>query len=154
MCHFHFVCRESVETSRSNVSVNHMDIPAKFGIPNDDFRLIFGRTKIDYDPDKEGINRKNHRYSLESAVHLLERLLLKPIILPLCKQTPYAVTDAFEENGEVRHNHMSIDDCGYVVLMVTTMRPGETVRVISFRRAHENEREKFKELTGYIEHKR
>ena len=64
----------------------------------------------------------------------------------------YAVTDAFEENGEVRHNHMSIDDCGYVVLMVTTMRPGETVRVISFRRVYEEgERKKFRELTGYIE---
>lgn len=131
-----------------------MDIPAKLGIPNYEFRLVFGRTKIDYDPDKEDINRKKHGYSLESAVHLLERLLLEPITLPLCKQTPYAITDAFEENGEVRHNHMSIDDCGYVVLMVTTMRPGETVRVISFHRVYEeDEREKFRKLTGYVEPK-
>ena len=130
-----------------------MDIPAKLGIPNYEFRLAFGRTKIDYDPDKEGINRDNHGYSLESAVHLLERLSLEPIVLPPCKQTPYAIPDAFEERGEVRHNHMSIDDCGYVVLMVTTMRTDETVRVISFRRAHEKEREKFRELTGYVESK-
>lgn len=49
---------------------------------------------------------------------------------------------------------MSVDDCGDVALMVTTMRPDETVRVISFRRARENEREKFRELTGYVEPKR
>lgn len=135
------------------IKANLMDIPAKFGIPNYEFRLVFGRTKINYDPDKDDINRKKHGYSLESAVHLLERLLLEPITLPLCKQTPYAITDAIEENGEVRHNHMSIDDCGYVVLMVTTMRTGETIRVISFRRAHKEEREKFREHTGYVEPK-
>ncbi len=46
---------------------------------------------------------------------------------------------------------MSVDDSGKVVLMVTTMRPAETVRVISFRRASEDERKKFWELTGYTE---
>ena len=130
-----------------------MDIPAKLGIPNYEFRLAFGHTEIEYDPDKEVINRKKHGYSLESAVHFLKRLLLEPITLPLCKQTPYAITDAFEENGEVRHMHMSIADSGAIVLMVTTMRSGEIVRVISFRRAHKEEREKFRELTGYVEPK-
>jgi uncharacterized DUF497 family protein len=47
---------------------------------------------------------------------------------------------------------MSIDDNGKVVHMVTTMRPNETVRVISFRRASKEERQKFFELTGYAEH--
>jgi uncharacterized DUF497 family protein len=130
-----------------------MDISAKFGIPNYEFRLVFGHTKIDYDPDKEGINRNKHGYSLESAVHLLERLLLEPIVLPPSKQTPYAISDAFEEKDEVRHMLMSVDDCGDVVLMVTTMRPDEIVRVLSFRRAHEKERVNFRELTGYVEPK-
>ena len=59
------------------------------------------------------------------------------------------ISDAFKEKGEVRHMHMSVDDCGDVVLMVTTMRPDETVRVISFRRASEEERERFRQNTGY-----
>jgi hypothetical protein len=33
--------------------------------------------------------------------------------------------------------------------MVTTMRSDETVRVISFRRAHKGERQQFQKLTGY-----
>ena len=47
--------------------------------------------------------------------------------------------------------HMSVDDNGKVVFMVTTMRPNETVRVISFRRASDQERAKFQVLTGYVE---
>ena len=120
-----------------------MDIPQKLGIPNHEFRLVFGRTKIDYDPNKDDINRKKHGYSLESAVHLLERLLL-----PTGNSVPHAVSDSFIENDEVRHMHMSLDDGGNVVIMVTTMRPDETVRVISFRRASEEERAEFYELTN------
>ena len=44
-----------------------MDIPKKLGIKDTDFRGVFGRTKIDYDPDKEDFNRKKHGYSLQSA---------------------------------------------------------------------------------------
>lgn len=130
-----------------------MDIPAKLGMQNYEFRLALGHTKIEYDLDKDDINRKDKKYALESAAHILERLLLEKIVLPQCNQTPYAITDAFEEKGEVRHMHMSIDDCGGVVLMVTTMRPDETIRVISFRRADEKERENFRALTGYVEPK-
>ena len=43
-----------------------------------------------------------------------------------------------------------VDDSGDVVLMVTTMRPDETVRIISFRRADEKERKIFQEHTGYV----
>jgi predicted HicB family RNase H-like nuclease len=42
----------------------------------DDFRAILGRTQIDYDPDKEKINRKKHGYSLESAVYFLTGLII------------------------------------------------------------------------------
>lgn len=123
-----------------------MDIPNKLGIPDHEFRLVFGRTRIDYDQDKEEYNRSKHGYSLESAVYLLERIML-PIIGP----PRHAVSDSFIENGEVRHKHMSVNDDGRVVFMITTMREDETVRVISFRRAHKKERDEFRNLTGYSE---
>jgi len=125
-----------------------MDVPRRLGIPDYEFRLVFGRTTIDYDPNKEEENRKKHGYSLESAVYILKRLLFPPN-----NSLPYAVSDAFIENGEVRHMHMGLDDSGYVVFMVTTMRPDETVRLISFRRAHEDERKNFQALTGYVHSK-
>lgn len=134
---------------RNSMFINEgsgLDIPAKLGIPNYEFRLVFGSTKLDYDPRKEDTNRKKHRYSLESAVYLLERLLL-----PLENPKPHAVSDAFIENGEVRHMHLSVDDGGCIVLMVTTMRPDETVRIISFRKADSNERDTFRQLTGFVE---
>jgi uncharacterized DUF497 family protein len=118
-----------------------MDIPAKLGIPAYDFRAVIGGTTIDYDLNKEEINRKKHGYSLESAVHMLERLLL-----PNSKPRPHFVSDAFEEKGEVRHMHLTMDDSDNVVLMVTTMRPNETVRVISFRRANDKEIKEFERL--------
>lgn len=112
-----------------------MSIPAKLGIPDSEFRLVIGSSQIGYDPDKESKNREKHGYSLESAVHLLERILL-----PSGSQPPHIFRDASAPRGKVRHNHMSIDDSGNVVFMVTTMRPDETVRIISFRRASEEER--------------
>jgi uncharacterized DUF497 family protein len=121
------------------------EIISKLSIQNYDFRLVIGRTKIDYDRDKEDENRKTHGYSLESAVYLLERA-----ILPI-DATPFITSDPFKESGEVRHIHMGVDDMGCVVFMVTTMRSDETLRVISFRRASEKERKIFYKHTGYNE---
>ena len=104
-----------------------------------DFRIVIGRTRIEYDLSKEESNRKKHGYSLESAVHFLERLVL-PIPSPL-----FMTTDSFFEKDEIRHNHMTLDDDGNVVFFVTTMRPNETVRVISFRKASDSERELYLE---------
>jgi uncharacterized DUF497 family protein len=120
-----------------------MDIPKKMGIKDTDFRVVFGGTKIDFDPNKEEYNRKKHGYSLVSAVDLLERW-----IFPI-PSTPFITSDPIEKNGEIRHQHIGVDDSGNVIFMVTTMREEETVRVISFRRAHEKERDLFKSLTGY-----
>ena len=115
----------------------------KLGIIDHDFRLIIGRTKIDYTEAKEDINRKKHKYSLLSAVHLLEKQLL-------FQDTNYFLTsDSFMENNEVRHMHLSLDDSVNIVLLVTTMRPNETVHVISLRRASDKERENFIKMTGY-----
>jgi len=100
-----------------------------------DFRVVIGRTRIEYDFTKEESNCKKHGYSLASAVHFLERLIL-PIPSPL-----FMTTDPFLEKNEIRHNHMTLDDAGHVVFFVTTMRPNETVRVISLRKASDTERE-------------
>jgi uncharacterized DUF497 family protein len=75
-----------------------------------DFRVVIGSTHIDYDRNKEETNHKRHGYSLESAVHLLRRMVL-PIPSPL-----FVTTDPFEENGEIRHNHMTLDGEGHVCL--------------------------------------
>jgi uncharacterized DUF497 family protein len=98
-----------------------------------DFRLIIGRTKIDYDWTKEETNRKKHGYSLESAVHFLEQTLLFSPSLPI------ATSDPIELDGEIRYQHMVMDSDGKVLFFVTTMRPEETVRLISFRRASSEE---------------
>ena len=105
--------------------------------------VIIGRTRIEYDETKEMVNRKKHGYSLESAVHYFEQLLL-PVPHP-----PFMTSDAFIENSEVRHMHIGLDDSGNVVIFVTTMRDEETVRIISFRRAREAECKTFYEHTGY-----
>ena len=107
---------------------------------NTGFRVIIGRTKIDYDETKEEANRKNHGYSLESAVHFLEGMLL-PIGRP-----PVVTSDPIEYEGEIRHQHMTKDTSGNVVFFVTTMRPEETVRVISLRLASKKEEELYRKL--------
>ncbi len=116
-----------------------MNIPEELGIPKYEFRLVFGTTKIGYDEEKEEENRKKHHYSLESALYLLNNL-----ISPLGAKKPHLTKGPFVENGEYRHMHMSLDDNDHVVVMVTTMRDEETVRIISFRRASPEEREEFK----------
>ena len=104
-----------------------------------DFRLIIGRTKIDYDWTKEEINRKKHGYSLESAVHFLEQTLL------LIPSPPLVTSNPIDVDGEVRHQHMVLDSDGKVIFFVTTMRPDETVRLISFRRASPEEERIYKD---------
>lgn len=125
-----------------------MNIPAKLGIADHEFRLVFGRTEISYDPNKDKKNRAHHGYSLESAVYFFERLSL-----PTGKTHPHVITDAFLERNEVRHMHMTLDDSGNVVVMITTMRSkdsDEIVRIISLRRASPYETEKFRQLTGHV----
>ena len=104
-----------------------------------DFRVIIGRSKIDYDYDKEEENRRKNGYSLESAVHFLEALLL-----PL-GGSPVATSDPIERNVEIRHQHLTLDDSEKVVFFVTTMRQDETVRVISLRRASSQEEEIYRQ---------
>ena len=120
-----------------------MDIPKRLGIKETDFRLVIGRTGIDYDVNKEEINCKKHGYSLESAVYMLQRWLL-----PLGGPPPIS-KGPIEVNGEIRHLHIGIDDENNIVFIVTTMRPDETVRVISFRKASDEEREIYHRMTGY-----
>jgi uncharacterized DUF497 family protein len=104
-----------------------------------DFRLIIGRSKIDYDLDKEEENRKKHGYSLESAVHFLEGMIL-PLGRPLV-----ATSDPIDCGDEIRHQHLTLDDSGKAVFFVTTMRQDEIVRVISLRRASAQEEEIYRQ---------
>lgn len=112
-------------------------------LPDYEFRLILGRTRIEYDDNKETSNRRKHGYSLESAVHCFEKLLLPT------QRSPFVTSDAFIDNDEVRHMHMGVDDSRNVVFFVTTMRDQDTVRIISFRRATREECETFAQHTGY-----
>ncbi len=112
-------------------------------VPSYEFGLIFGHTRIEFDENKETINRKKHGYSLESAAHYFEQLLLP------FQPSPHVISDAIVENDEIRHMHMGLDDSGNVVVFVTTMRDQDTVRIISFRRATRVEYEKFTQHTGY-----
>jgi uncharacterized DUF497 family protein len=115
------------------------DVEIKGPWESTDFRLIIGRSKIDYDWDKEEENRRKHGYSLESAVHLLEGMLL-PLGRP-----EVATSDPIDCGGEIRHQHLTVDDSGKVVFFVTTMRRDETVRVISLRRASDQEEEIYRQ---------
>jgi uncharacterized DUF497 family protein len=125
-----------------------MDFAARTGIPNWEFRLIFGRTRIEYDPQKEQENRRKHGISLESAVALLQRLMMSGIT---GRRLPFATSDSFNEKGEARQMHLCVDDDGKVLMMVTTMREDEIVRPISIRRASDTERTQFRKLTAYVE---
>lgn len=110
----------------------------------EDFRLVIGGSAIDYDPNKEDENRAKHKYSLASAIDIFEKLLLP---LP---STPICTRDASTQS-ERRHEHLAVDSDGKVVFIVTTMRRDETIRVISLRRASQEERELFAQGTGYAE---
>lgn len=111
---------------------------------SDEFRVVIGRSTIDFDPDKEDENRAKHKYSLASAIDIFEKLLLPFSSPPIC--TRDASTQA-----ERRHEHLSVDSEGKVVFIVTTMRPDETIRVISLRRASQDERDSFAQATGYVQ---
>ncbi len=113
---------------------------AKLGVPEYEFRVVIGRTRIEYDAEKDKTNRTKHGYALESAVYLLEACFA--FITP----RRIITSDAFFEKGEVRHMHLAQDADGTLVKIVTTMRPGEIVRVLSLRRANREEQAEFRQV--------
>jgi uncharacterized DUF497 family protein len=123
---------------RIKKKMEEVSFAARLGIQEHDFRVIIGRTKIEYDLAKEESNRKKHGYSLESAVQPLERILLSPF-----SNKPFLIHENFIEKGEVRHMTMWVGDANEVLFMVTTMRPNGTIRIISLRRASEEEEKIF-----------
>lgn len=98
-------------------------------------RLIFGRTRIDFDLGKDATNIEKHHYSLSCALDIFEEVLLF--------QKPWVYSDPFMEKGEVRQMHLAEYE-GKIVHIVTTMREDETVRVISMRDASKKERKIYK----------
>ena len=65
------------------------DFSSSLNIPVHEFRLVFGRTKIECDPNKDKENRKKHKYALESAVWLLEKILL-----PIGRNRAHLISDS------------------------------------------------------------
>jgi uncharacterized DUF497 family protein len=108
-----------------------------------DFRIIFGTTEAVCDENKEVVNRIKHKYSLASAEFFLERRSL-PV-----PQPPYAVREVAPINGEIRHEHMTVDTEGNIIFFVTTMRKNEKVRVVSLRKASNDEIKVFEHHTGF-----
>jgi uncharacterized DUF497 family protein len=120
-----------------------MDIPKKLHIKESDFRLIIGSSTVDYDPNKNKANKSKHGYAFDEAITIFERILL-----PIFPAPPFVVKDSIDVNGELRSNVMTIDKQGKVILIALTMRPGETTRIISMRRASTQERELFAKLVS------
>lgn len=115
----------------------------RLGVPEHEFRVVLGRTRIDYDPHKENENRTKHGYSLESAAHLLTACFGL-----FSGGRRIMISDGFLEHDEVRHMHLVEDDDGQLLLVVTTMRTDEVIRVISVRRASHDERLLFRANFG------
>ncbi|MGD0590115.1 MAG: BrnT family toxin [Bacteroidota bacterium] len=106
----------------------------QLGVEEHQLRLVLGSTRIEYDPEKENINRQKHGYSLESAAYLLQRRLL-PI-----QQPSMLYKGPTKQNGEHRYEIITLDDDNKtVVYFVITMREDEIVRIISFRKASRRE---------------
>lgn len=111
---------------------------------DEDFRVVVGKSSIDFDPNKEDENRVKHKYSLASAIDIFEKLLLPLPSTPICTRNA-------STRSERRHEHLAVDSDGKVVFIVTTMRENETIRVVSLRRASNEERMLFDRATGYSE---
>lgn len=71
-----------------------------YTIDDREFRLIIGRTQIDYDPDKEAVNRRKHGYSLSCTQDVFSDILIHHIPW-VFRHSP---TDA---HGELRHQHLA-----------------------------------------------
>ena len=104
----------------------------------DEFRIVFGTSEIEYNPDKESVNREKHGYSLEGAAQILSR-----IALPI-PQPKFLFNDR-EVSGERRYECLT-EIVGKIVFFVLTMRDGEKIRIISFRDASKEEREIYRSL--------
>ena len=116
----------------------------KMGVPDYEFRLVLGKTRIEYDADKERANCRKHGYSLESAAYLLTAYF------PFLTRRRIFLSDSFLKNGEMRHQHLVEDDNKHILFIATTMRPDETIRVISLRPASEYEHLLFEELANQV----
>jgi uncharacterized DUF497 family protein len=111
------------------------EIAAQLGIPEGEFRIVPGRTKIEYDPGKNDKNRSTHKFDLESATHLLSKWVTSPYQI--------ITSEGYPENDEVRHMHLVQDDDKRILMIVTTKRSGETIRIISLRSASQEEQATF-----------
>ena len=122
-----------------------MDVPKRLGIKESDFRLVIGSSKVEFDPAKNDSNKTKHGYSFDVAIEILNKIVFPFVSSP----PPFIVKDSIEKEEELRSNMLTVDKQGNVILIALTMRPNESVRIISLRAASPKERKIFCELTGY-----
>jgi uncharacterized protein len=96
-------------------------------------------TKIDWDENKNRINKKNHHVSFEIAQHVFD--------------DPFAVAcqDRYE-NGEYRWQTIGMVGGVLILLVAHTVsfeKDSEVIRIISARRAERHERRRYEEQLSY-----
>ena len=97
--------------------------------------LIKNGVKIEFDEQKCLKNYEGHTFCFGCLGDVFESMLYGRI--------PTIFSDQYMEKGEPRFQIMA-EYQGVVILAVCTLRDeGDTVRVISLRKAHESERETF-----------
>ncbi len=87
-------------------------------------------TNIEWDPEKARSNQRKHAIAFSDAVLVLE--------------DPFALTVEDESSQEQRFVTLGMDGMGRVLVVVYTFR-GETIRLISARKATGGERQAYQE---------
>jgi uncharacterized DUF497 family protein len=105
-----------------------------------DFCIIMGTSGIEFHPDKDVKNIEKHGYSLREAKDIFDSWITL--------QTHWHSSDPYIRNNEIRQNHLASYK-GKIVHITTTMRDGESIRIISMRPAKAKER-KIYEDSKYI----
>jgi len=99
-----------------------------------DYMFVLGTTEIEFDPDKDELNRTKHKYSLSCAADIIESYMIGRIAC--------IFSDEYADEGvhdEPRFQILAEYE-GKVVQVVCTWRnEGKTVRIISMHRANDKE---------------
>lgn len=112
------------------------DFHKKLNLQEYDFRVIFGTSGIEFDPKKDAKNFDKHGYSLNEAATIFTSWMTL--------QTHWHSSDPYIQNNEIRQNHLASYK-GKIVHITTTMRAGESIRIISMRPAKAKERKIFED---------
>ena len=98
--------------------------------------FIPGTTIVEYDEDKDEINRSKHGYSLSCAEDVITDIMFF--------QPNYIISDEYDENGESRFMILGEYENNTILIACTERDGGKTIRPISMRKASNKEKEIFK----------